>query len=158
MKMIFFASLLVFASCKKEPPSFAQLNGNNQMKAVVSINPGFSTLINVVGSNVSMGCSYFGGGTYIDGTNDIHSAIYISVRDSNLSCILSAGTYKFECEYKPDVTSQITPIYQNRGVGNPGSITFTSLGNHYAEGYFNADCTDGVDSVVVTGTFSGYFQ
>jgi hypothetical protein len=154
MKMIFFASCLsIFISCKKNeiPPS---LDSNNQVKATVILSTGDTIKINATGSKAPMGCSV--GYSFVDGTNETNEAIYLNVLNINNSCLNSPGNYNLDCQYRPDGASPTTSIYVNQGVG---SITFTTLNiNSYAEGYFDAVCKSGSDSVIVNGSFKGHWD
>ena len=144
-----------FISCKKknvEPPN------NNIVKATVVLSSGSTININATGSKALIGCASFGGGTYVDGTNEANAAVYISLYSTNFSCVTSPGTYGFHCQYRSNVADPNTPIYGNSG----GSITFTVINDHYMEGSFTAVCQCitpvcilNVDSVVVTGSFKG---
>lgn len=160
MKALLFTSLIIFfISCKKEKSPGNNLNLNNKMNAAVKLSSGETIQINQTGRKVNIECSIFGG-TYIDGTSEANAAIYIDIWDS-FDCITRPGTYtaSYSCQYRPNVTLQSAPIYiNNLGVINPGSITFTKIGNHYAEGNFNAICKYLSDSVMVSGTFSGYLK
>jgi hypothetical protein len=68
------------------------------------------------------------------------------------------GTYTayYRCQYTSNIN--IGPEYLNTGVASPGSITFTTMSGHDAEGYFSAVCKYGTDSVLVSGTFKGYYE
>lgn len=156
MKTLYFAILIVFSfSCKKSNLSNEDLLSKNRVDATIVLSSGAIIRINATGPKAVMGCGLIGGGTYVDGTNDTKSAIYNNIIGF---CIVSPGTYSFSCQYRTDVSSQSAPIYENLGVSNPGSITFTTFTDHYAEGSFNAVCKYGTDSVTVNGTFSGYYQ
>ena len=109
-----------------------------------------------------MGCSIslVGGNTHIDATNTSNAAVYMSIFVPATTCVTTPGTYNFNCEYRVDVSSVSTPIYSNLLATNRGSITFTTINDHYMEGFFNAICRCaslgcGTDSVVVSGTFKG---
>ena len=148
---------VIISACKKKNEI---LPNNNEVNATVVVSPTSTITINAKGAKAIMGCSLFGGGTFVDGTNSLNEAVYLSYI-SGITCVTSPGTYRFDCQYRPDVSSSSTPIYQNIGV-NRGSITFTAVNLHYMEGYFNAvcychstGCVFGVDSVVVTGSFKG---
>jgi len=154
--------LWLFTGCKKKidtpPPN------NNEMKATVIVSSGSTINIDAAGSKAAMGCSLFGGGTFVSGTNPDNAAAYISyVHSAGLSCITSPGTYNFSCEYRKNIADPNTPIYSNIGI-NRGNITFTVVNDHYMEGYFNAvswcnspGCAFRIDSVIIAGTFKGNY-
>lgn len=155
---IFLLLISCFFSCKKGnniPPN------NNEMKATVVVSTASTININAAGTKARMGCSLFGG-TYVEGTNEANAAVYITTNSINFSCITSPGIYSFACQYRPNVADPNTPIYSNIGP-NPGSITFSTVNDHYMQGTFNAvcrcitpgNCISNVDSVIVTGSFKG---
>lgn len=172
MKKIIVYFLVVMmtltSSCKKQndviPPN------TNEVNATVVVSPTSTITINAKGSKAKMGCSLWGGGTFINGTNDANAAVIISyVYGSGSSCVKTPGTYNFSCEYRKNVGAPNTPIWSNVPVNggsitNRGSITLTVANDHYYEGYFNAVakcassgiCGD-VDSVIINGTFKGNF-
>src|SRR5436190_5397368 len=90
---IVFILFYLFTGCKKKndtpPPN------NNEIKATVVISPGNTININAMGSKAIVGCSAFGGGTAIYGTNPDNAAVNIRVTSTGLSCITSPGTYNF---------------------------------------------------------------
>ncbi len=161
---VVFILFFLFTSCKKKndapPPN------NYELKATVIISPGNTININASGSKARMGCSLWGGGTFIEGTGEANAAVYISYVFSNSStfqCVTVPGTYNFSCEYRKNITDPNTPIYSNIGI-NRGSITFTVVNDHHMEGYFNAvswcnssGCAFRIDSVIIAGTFKGDF-
>lgn len=164
MKKILYAILvLLFISCKKEDKGPGALYVNNQFSATV-IHLSDTTKINAIGWNAKIGCSNWGMGSYIDGTNINNEAVYLNISGPGntfpASCISDPGTYyNFNCQYRPNTISQTSPIYENSGVYDPGSITFTKMNGNYAEGYFYAFCkynTD--DSVFIKGTFKGFLD
>jgi len=131
------------------------------MNATIVVSPISTITINAKGYKALMGTSFFGGGTFIDGTNEANAAVYINVYNSGMMAVNSPGTYSFSCEYRKNVADPNAPIYSNNGM-NTGSITFTSISDHSMEGFFSAvcrcnssGCVLGVDSVIVTGTFKG---
>jgi hypothetical protein len=128
---------------------------NNEVKATVVTSTG-TININASGSKATMGCSPLGGGSFVNGSNDANTAVYISYvyNTGTISCVSSPGTYNFSCEYRKNITDPNTSIYSNNG-NNRGSITFTAINGSYMEGYFNAVCRLNTDSVIVTGTFKG---
>ena len=146
---------IIFYACKKDGQSTLPPN-NNQIIATIVLSSGSILNINASGSKAILGLfSGFGGPGYIDGTNAANAAVYINVYPK----ISSTGTINgrnagFWCQYRQNVTSFSTPIYENSGASS-GSITFTSVSNLYLEGSFNAVCRNGTDSVIVSGTFKG---
>ena len=153
-----FILVLLFFSCKKSHgPAIIQYN--HEYKSTVVFNSGSLITINATGAKALMGCDgIFCSGTYVDGTNESNAAIYITCYSSTFcNCISSPGTYSFTCEYRTNTASTNTPIYENRLAGNPGSITFTAIDDHYMEGHFNAVCRYNTDSVTVSGTFKGNY-
>jgi hypothetical protein len=149
-----------FGSCKKG--SDAPPTNNNEVKATILLTSGTAITINATTTKALMGCTItlVGGSTHIDGTNAANAAIHISIFVPGSMCVTAAGTYNFGCEYRQDVTSGNTPIYSNLGIANPGNITFTTINEHYMEGYFTALCRCasagcGTDTVIVSGTFKG---
>jgi len=160
MKKLLILLLFIscFISCKKK---FEITPNNNVVKAMVVVSPTSTININAAGTKAVMGCSFWAGGSYIGGTNEANAAVYITVYGTNFSCVSSPGTYSFNCEYRKNVVDPATPIYSNNGI-NRGSITFTTINDHYMEGSFTAvcwcnspGCVPGVDSVIVSGTFKG---
>ena len=150
----------IFVTCKKEsddpPPN------NNEVKATILLPSGNTININATATKASMGCliSLGGGYTHIDATNTANAAVYMSIYVPVTTCVTTPGTYNFNCEYRVDFTSGSTPIYSNLLATNRGSITFTTINDHYMEGTFNAICRCaspgcGTDSVAVSGTFKG---
>ena len=164
-KNIIYVILLiaVFTSACKKKPDAAPPN-TNEVNATVVVSPTSTITINAKGSNAKLGCSFWGGGNFISGTNETNAAIYIAyVNGSGASCVSNPGTYNFSCEYRKNGTDSNTPIWSNNGA-NRGSITFTAINDHYMEGFFNAvsrcnygSCVIGVDSVIINGTFKGNF-
>lgn len=156
-KFIMYAVLLLAAigcySCHKNKDALPVKN--TEVKATVTLSPGNIVTINATGSKAVMGSAFYGGGTFIDGTNENNAAVYISVYNSSFSPVTVPGTYNFDCQYRPDITSQSTPIYVNTGSSDPGSITFTIINDHYMEGYFNSVCVANADTVIVSGSFKG---
>lgn len=143
-------TLLISIQCNKGPDSPPN---NNEFNALVVLANGTQVNINAKGTKATMGCASLGGGTYVNGVNSNNAAVYISLYASGVMCVTKTGTYPFQCQYRPNIASQVSPIYENIGVSNPGSITFTSITDKTMEGFFNAVCRYNVDSVVVTGTF-----
>lgn len=151
---MFLLSVTCLLSCKKknDPPP-----NNNEVKARVVLASGAVVNINATGVKALMGCSFYGGGSYVDGTGETNAAVYMTIYDGSFGCVTGAGTYNFLCEYRVNTADPNTPIYGNT---RSGSITYTSANEHYIEGYFNAVCGCnsvgcGVDSVIITGTFKG---
>src|SRR5438477_9781207 len=101
-----------FVSCKKKNDVS---QNNNEVKATVVVSPASTIPINATGSKALMGCGIFGGGTFVDGTNESNAAVYITVYNSNIGCVTSPGSYGFSCEYRTNVADQNTPIYGNSG-------------------------------------------
>jgi len=160
MKKLFILPLLIscFISCKKK--NEVAVN-SNEVKATVVVSPTTTINISATATKALMGCASLGGGTYVDGTSASNAAVYISLYASGVMCVTSAGTYNFSCEYRKNVADPNTPIFSNNGM-NRGSITFTTVNDHYMEGFFTAvcrcnsgGCVSGVDSVIVNGTFKG---
>ena len=152
MKKLFtlLVLIIIFNACKKkndEPPN------NNELKATVVVSPVKTVIIDAKAEKAIMGCANIFGNTYtyIDGIGESDAALYITVVDANIQCITGPGTYSMDCEYRVNVNDQSTPIF----VDQAGSITFTAINEKYMEGFFNAVCVYGIDSVVVSGTFKG---
>lgn len=156
---LFLLLIICFISCKTdvEPPN------DNEMHATVILSPGNSIIINAKGTKTLIGCSLFGGGTFIQGTSESDAAVYLTILGST-NCISSPGIYGFTCEFRKNVADPNTPIYSNYLGDNHGSITFSEVNDNYVEGFFNATCrcfspgcTYDVDSVIVSGSFKGNF-
>ena len=149
------SSLIIFCACKKDSSPTLPPN-HNEVSATIILSNGSSNTFNASGPKARLGLfSGFSGPGYIDGTNAANAAVYINVYPK----ISSTGTINgrnagFWCQYRQNVTSNSTPIYENSGASS-GSITFTSVSNQYLEGSFNAVCRNGTDSVIVSGTFKG---
>lgn len=139
--IILFLLICCSVSCKKKNDG---PRNNNEVTATVVVSPSSTININATASKALMGCENFGGGTYVDGTNETNAAVYITVYNSNIECVTSPGSYGFSCEYRPNVADQNTPILSNNGV-NPGSITFTKVNSNYMEGSFTAVCRNNAD-------------
>ncbi len=158
MKKILYAILvLLFISCKKEANGPGALYVNNQFIATV-IHGSDTTKINASGWNAKTGCDVYGISTYVYGTDLNNQRVSFSLPGG---CISNPGTYTiFSCEFRPNIISQNSPIYENIGVYDPGSITFTTMSGNYAEGYFNAVCKirNTSDSVFVKGTFKVFLD
>ena len=140
--------------CKKDGPPALHPN-HNEVNATVVFVSGPSIIINAKGTKAPLGLnSFWGSGSYVDGTNDANNAVYISIYPG----ITGPGTYNFtsgyRCEYRINATSGATPIYVNSGI-NGGSITFIKANTQEMEGSFTAVCRYGTDSVMVSGTFKG---
>jgi hypothetical protein len=149
-----------FGTCKKG--SDAPPPNNNEVKATILLPSGNTININATATKASMGCliSLGGGYTHIDATNSANAAVYMSIYVPATTLCNNPGTYNFNCEYRVDFSSGSTPIYSNLLATNRGSITFTTINDHYMEGTFNAICRCaspgcGTDSVAVSGTFKG---
>jgi hypothetical protein len=148
--IILLLLITFFSSCKKnneEPPN------NNEMNATVVLSSGDIIKINAKGVKALMGRDFWTGSFYVDGTSETNAAVYLSTRPN----VTVPGTYVVSCQYRPDASSQTTPIYTNSGVSNPGSITFTVLDDHSTEGHFTAVCAYAMDSVTVSGSFKGNY-
>jgi hypothetical protein len=131
-----------------EPPN------NNEIKATVFVSPSNTVVINATGQKANLiKCVTLGGGTFVGGTNENNAAVYITVYETGIRCVSDPGSYDstFFCQYRPNVEDPATPIYGNTS----GSITFTTITDNYMEGFFSAVCSNGLDSVIVTGTFKG---
>ena len=158
--ILLFLLVSSFATCKKgsdDPPP-----NNNEVKATILLPSGNTININATTTKALMGCSIslVGGSTHIDATNSANAAVYMSIFVPATTCVTTPGTYNFICEYRVDISSASTPIYSNLTATNRGTITFTTINDHYMEGFFNAICRCasagcGTDSVVVSGTFKG---
>jgi hypothetical protein len=151
-------------SCKKDH----QISREKHINATIVSPIDGTTIINSVpgGSYISCGILY---GyvtvqpTKISGLNKNYTAaVLITVGDS---CITAPGTYNFICQYVKDYSaSAIT--YENDSVSDRGNITFDEVREDningvrevYVQGQFHATCINGMDSVLVTGTFDGYFN
>jgi hypothetical protein len=156
-KILYSILLLLFISCKKEDNSQGTLYVNNQFNATV-IHLSDTTKINANGLNARIGCSTYGISTYAYGTDFNNQRVSFSLP---VGCISNPGTFTiFSCEFRPNNNSQTSPIYENIGVSDPGSITFTKMSGNYAEGYFNAVCKirNTSDSVFVKGNFKGFLD
>ena len=153
---LFAASFYIFfiQACSKKSNAVLPPN-NNEVNATVVLSPTSTININAKGTKAPMGLNgWFGGGGYVDGTNDAGNAVVISI----FSGIAGPGTYDYaggyRCEYRINATSGTTPIYTNSGA-NAGSIIFTKADATSMEGSFAAVCRYGTDSVIVSGTFKG---
>lgn len=145
-----FISLM---SCKKDDTD--EPANTNEVNATVVLSSGGTVTISAKGTKAILGLSSpLGGPGYIDGTNSANAAVYINLYPA----ITMTGTFGFNqgytCQYRPDVTSMTSPIYTNSGI-DPGSITITTVNDHYLEGSFSAICRYQGDSVIVSGTFKG---
>ena len=145
--------VFLFTSCTK---SSGPTPNTNKVNATVLLTSGSTVTINATAAKAVMGCSLGGGGSYVAGTGNTNAAVYISFAGGT-NCVTSPGTYNLSCEYRADVSSSSTPIYQNTGVSNPGNITFTAVTSHYMEGFFSAICKLNTVSVFVNGTFNGSY-
>jgi hypothetical protein len=168
--LIVFLFFVLLISCKKEVTSdpFA----NNLITAKIKFSTGDTLTFVAAGYNTAMGCPYSFSHTVVEGniTTGSSGISYLSSLALDLAdCITIAGTYEFDCLFCPKYNSIDIPedsSYFNRGVGQRGSITFTSVGS-VAEGYFDATCKRtitkdslhvSVDSLFISGTFKGVFQ
>ncbi len=159
MKSIICLSILiVFITCKKQDklPSDDELNVNNKINLRVTSSSG--TIINIIsrGSQapISVGTGY---GLYIDGNGLNPNDPTVKI-NAGLNWPGVAGTYSWNCEYRPTGPSSGINVYANWLSSNRGSITFTSLEEHYAKGYFDGTCKLNSDSVYLSGDFEGYIK
>jgi hypothetical protein len=154
MKAPFISCIIIILfSCNKNKfPDFGQQYANNRMDVSLKMASGEILSVKAAGNRALFGCGAYGLGTYVQGTGDNNVAVYCNIND----CINGPGKYSCNSRYTPKPSSD-TRDYETNGVDNPGSITFTVLNHNHAEGYFSAVCKRGSDSVIVIGTFSGYF-
>jgi hypothetical protein len=154
---ILLLSSLIFVlavGCKKDGPPALPPNHNEVNATIIHIS-GPAITIQATGTKAPLGLNgWFGGGGYVDGTNDANNAVYISIYPG----IAGPGTYDYtsgyRCEYRINATSGTTPIYMNSGA-NAGNIIFTKANRQEMEGSFTAVCRYGTDSVIVSGSFKG---
>jgi hypothetical protein len=148
-------------SCKKEH----QPSRRKHINATIVSAAGTITINSVPGGSY-ISCGYSYGSlppTTIQGMDENYSqAIIITVGDT---CITEEGTYSFNCQYVKNYSSGGT-IYENDSVSDQGNITFNMVREDnidgvrevFVQGQFHATCVNGLDSVIVTGTFDGYFN
>ena len=150
---------LLVVSCKKEH----RPSREKHINATIVSSTDRTVTINSVPGGSYIYCGNSQLPTYIQGLNEPYTAaILITVGDT---CITEPGTYNFICQYVKDYSAaRIT--YENDSVSDHGNITFdivredniNGVREVFVQGQFHATCINGLDSVVVTGTFDGYFN
>jgi hypothetical protein len=156
LPLLCFIIVTIFGGCSKKP---TVRPNHNQIVATVLLSSGQTVTVTGNGTSAIMGCSSFGGGSYIDATDPVNGKVYLNIHN-NFSCITAPGTYTYQCQYRKAVGPN-EAIYQNQA--GKGSITYATASNNLIEGSFAAvckcvspECVAG-DSVIVSGTFRGDF-
>ena len=151
----FVLAATLFTSCSKSKnPYVFTANDKNEIHLTITSASGMIRNIDTTGSGANMGCGFLYGGTFMGfklASNEELSIVYVGGN----SCISAPGTYSFSCRYTPPPGNQPPTNYSNQQTAQPGTITFTTYRDKYAEGYFNAVCKNNMDSVLVKGTFKG---
>ncbi|MDB5200933.1 MAG: hypothetical protein JWQ27_342 [Ferruginibacter sp.] len=153
MRVLLVLALLVTMSCSKSSDPLDNF-ANNDVQINVLSSTGVNTAFSFHGVNAPM---YMSSGIY--GVSRFQCECKISSNDRKFIFAVNQNdptNTVVSCLYYPGGSNPNS--YSTDQTSNPATIHFTSFSNHYAEGNFIARCKQLNDSVLVTGTFKGYYN
>ena len=166
--ILIVSAIVIVTACKKSGYGPDQLNTNNEVRAMVSINGGVPSVHKANANYTQISRTFFSSGDTLltisgtigqPGTVDERS---ISLQLKNIS---RPGTYSFKldatsrqhaaCNYVLGaiVLSPIYVLYSTDDLQNAGFVTIEELTATYVKGTFQANCAN--YAVITNGTFKG---